>query len=169
MANWSDRLYNDSCRCSGRSAYDTFAARDALGQTGANLRGDRMATIEGACREVCDTTEFVTIITRGEDGPHVVAQWGGKYLFILGDDQDIIAFPVGKYKNTEQNLRKDGRIQLLLASMKVQGTKSPGQGYLIEGSGEIVSSGEIADTVRAKFPWARGALAVHVHSITAQL
>jgi hypothetical protein len=128
-----------------------------------------MARIEGSCREVCEATEFVTIVTRGDDGPHVVAQWGGKYLFILGADEDVIAFPVGKYLKTGENLRKDNRIQLMLASMKVQGSRSPGQGHLIEGTGEIVSSGEIADAVRAKFPWARGVLAVHVEKITAQL
>ncbi len=35
-----------------------------------------MAKIEGACREVCEATEFVSIVTIGDDGPHVVGNWG---------------------------------------------------------------------------------------------
>ncbi len=40
---------------------------------------------------------------------------------------------------------------------------------LLAGRAEIVSSGEIADAVKAKFPWARGALVIHVEQVTAQL
>ena len=126
-----------------------------------------MAKIEGTCREVCNATEFVAIVTHGEDGPHVVGHWGN-YMF-LDIEEGLIAFPVGRYNKTEQNLRKNGRIQLLVASKKVQGTKSPGQGCLITGTGEIVASGKAVDAVRVKFPWARGALVVRVEQTANQL
>jgi len=58
---------------------------------------------------------------------------------------------------------------VLLASSKVQGTRSMGQGYLIEGSGEVIGSGALFDEVKAKFPWARGALVIKVEKVTAQL
>jgi len=35
-----------------------------------------MARIEGVCREVCDATEYVTIVTEGLDGPHLAGHWG---------------------------------------------------------------------------------------------
>ena len=127
-----------------------------------------MAKIEGNCRDVCEATEFVAIITTGDDGPHVVGNWGD-YMCALGIGADTIVLPAGRYRQTEQNLRKNNRVQLLVASRKVQGTRSPGQGYLIVGTAEIVSSGEIADAVKAKFPWARGALVIHVEEATAQL
>ena len=127
-----------------------------------------MAKIEGNCRDVCEATEFVTIVTTGDDGPHVVGNWGD-YMRALGIGADTIVFPAGRYHQTEQNLEKNNRIQLLVASRKVQGTRSPGQGYLIAGTAEIVGSGEIADAVKAKFPWARGALVIHVEEVTAQL
>lgn len=127
-----------------------------------------MAKIEGKCREVCEATEFVTIVTSGEDGPHVVGNWGD-YMRALGVGADTIVLPAGRYRQTEQNLRKHNRVQLLVASRKVQGTHSPGQGYLIVGTADIVSSGEIADTVKAKFPWARGAMVIRVEEVTAQL
>ncbi len=127
-----------------------------------------MAKIEGNCRDVCEATEFVTIVTSGDDGPHVVGNWGD-YMRALGIGVDTIVLPAGHYRQTEQNLRKNSRVQLLVASRKVQGTRSPGQGYLIVGTAEIVSSGKIADAVKAKFPWARGALVIHVGEVTAQL
>ena len=127
-----------------------------------------MAKIEANCREVCEATEFVAIITTGDDGPHVVGNWGN-YMRKLGIQGDTIIFPAGHYHQTESNLRKNSRIQLLVASRTVQGTRSPGQGYLIVGNGEILASGDAADAVKAKFPWARGALVIHVEEVKAQL
>jgi len=127
-----------------------------------------MAKIEGNCRDVCEATEFITIITSGDDGPHVVGNWGD-YMRALGIGADTIVLPAGRYRQTEQNLAKNNRVQLLVASRKVQGTRSPGQGCLIVGTAEIVTSGEIADGVKAKFPWARGALVIHVEEVTPQL
>ena len=126
-----------------------------------------MAKIEGVCRDVCNATEYVAIVTSGEDGPHVVGHWGN-YMF-LDIQEGLVAFPVGRYQKTEQNLRKNGRIQLLVASKKVPGTKSPGQGCLITGTAEIVAAGEAVDAVRVKFPWARGALVVRVEQWQTQL
>lgn len=110
----------------------------------------------------------MTIVTSGEDGPHVVGNWGD-YMRALGIEEDTIVFPAGRYHRTEQNLRKNNRIQLLVASRKVQGSRSPGQGYVIFGTAEIVSTGDIADAVKAKFPWARGAMVIHVEEVNAQL
>jgi hypothetical protein len=31
-----------------------------------------MTKIEGVCRDVCEATKFVTIVTTGDDGRHVV-------------------------------------------------------------------------------------------------
>lgn len=127
-----------------------------------------MTRIEGNCREVCEATEFMSITTMGDDGPHVVGNWGD-YMRTLGVEADTIVLPAGRYRQTEQNLAKNNRVQVLVASRKVQGTRSPGQGYLIAGTAEIVASGEVADRVKSKFPWARGALVIHVEKVTAQL
>lgn len=124
--------------------------------------------IEGNCREVCEATEFVAIVTSGENGPHVVGNWGD-YMRTLGVTEDTIILPAGHYRQTEQNIHKDNRVQLLVASKKVQGTRSVGQGYLITGTAEIISSGDVVDAVKAKFPWARGALVIHVEQVNAQL
>ena len=127
-----------------------------------------MTKIEGVCRDVCEATEFVTIVTTGDDGPHVVGNWGD-YMRVLGIKENMIVFPAGRYHQTEKNLRRNNRIQLLVASKKVQGTRSPGQGCLIIGTAEILSTGDIVDAVKAKFPWARGAMVIHVEDVKIQL
>jgi len=127
-----------------------------------------MAKIEGNCREVCEAAEFAAIVTAGMHGPHVVGNWGD-YLRAVGIREDVLVFPAGRYQRTEENLKRNRHIQVLLASKKVQGTRTPGQGYLIEGSAEVQTSGATFDEVKARFPWARGALVIQVETITAQL
>ena len=127
-----------------------------------------MTKIEGVCRDVCEATEFVTIVTTGDDGPHVVGNWGD-YVRVLGIKENMIIFPAGRYHQTEKNLSRNNRIQLLIASKKVQGTRSPGQGRLSIGTAEILSTGDIVDAVKAKFPWARGAMVIHVEDVKTQL
>ena len=79
-----------------------------------------MAKIEGVFREVCEAAEFMAIVTSGEDGPHVVGNWGS-YMRALGIMDDTIVLPAGRYRKTEANLRKNSRVQVLLASKAVQG------------------------------------------------
>ena len=127
-----------------------------------------MAKMDGICLAVCEATEFVTIVTNGKDGPHVVGNWGD-YMRLLGIKEDTIILPAGRYRKTEENLRENNRVQLLVASKKVQGSRSPGQGCLIVGAAEVLNSGAIVDAVKAKFPWARGALVVHIEEVQSQL
>lgn len=127
-----------------------------------------MAKIEGQCREVCEATEFIAIVTCGKDGPHVVGNWG-EYMRTLGIGEDTVVFPAGRYHQTEANLQNNNQVQLLVASKKVQGSIKPGQGFRIEGTARIITSGEVVDRVRSKFPWARGAMIVEVRETAALL
>ena len=127
-----------------------------------------MTKIEGVCLDVCEATEFVTIVTIGDDGPHVVGNWGD-YMRVLGIKENMIIFPAGRYQQTEKNLSRNNRIQLLVASKKVQGSRRAGQGCLIIGTAEILNSGDIVEAVKAKFPWARGAMVIHVEDVKTQL
>lgn len=117
---------------------------------------------------VLDATEFVVIATSGDDGPHLVGTWGD-YVRKLGPSTDTIIVPAGGYRQTEQNLGKDNRIKLLIASRQVQGASGPGQACEISGTAELVTQGPTADLVRRSFPWARGALVITIKEIAAQL
>lgn len=127
-----------------------------------------MSVIEGVTRDLLEKTEFLTIVTEGADGPHVVGNWGD-YLRRLGLDGDGIVLPAGYYRKTEENLQRNARVQVLAASRAVQGSHGPGQGYLLHGAGALVSEGELADRVKTAFPWARGALVIDVERVELQL
>lgn len=127
-----------------------------------------MNKIEANCREVLEVTEFVAVVTQGVDGPHVVGNWGD-YLRIVGIREDKVVLPAGRYQQTERNLARDSRIQLMAASKTVAGSRTPGQGYVISGTGRIETTGHLFDVVKAKFPWARGALVIEVQDVKAHL
>lgn len=127
-----------------------------------------MGVIEGVTRNLLENTEFLTIVTEGADGPHVVGNWGD-YLRRLGLDGDRIVLPAGYYRKTEENLQRNARVQVLAASRAVQGSHGPGQGCLLHGAGALVSEGELADRVKTAFPWARGALVIEVERVELQL
>ncbi len=129
-----------------------------------------MARIEGKFKEVLDKTEFVAIATSSADGPHIAATWGD-YVRTIGlqDNDETIVIPAGRYRKTEENLAKNNRVEVLIASKQVQGTRSPGQGCRISGTGEVQTAGPLAELAKAKFPWARGALVIRVESLETQL
>lgn len=124
--------------------------------------------IDGVLRNLLDSTEFLAIVSVGQDGPHVTGNWGD-YLRKLGIDDDRLVLPAGYYRQTEANLQRDPRVQVMVASRKVAGSRSPGQGGVITGRGEVVSDGPDAERAKAAFPWARGALVIHVEGFAAQL
>jgi len=127
-----------------------------------------MAKFDDVYYDLWENTEFVAITTQGEDGPHVVGNWGD-YVRKLGLRDDNIVMPAGSYHQTEKNLKRNNRVTLLIASRQVHGSRTPGQGCEITGTGEIVTTGAIVDEVKELFPWARGALIIKVEKVTTQL
>lgn len=133
------------------------------------MGGANIVQIEGKCKEVLDNTEWVAIATCGDSGPHMVATWGGYTRALKTDDSGIIVIPAGFYNVTEENLKKNPQVELLIASKKVQGTYSLGQGCCISGKGEVQTLGKYADLAKSKFSWARGALVITIEKINTQL
>lgn len=128
-----------------------------------------MAWNEGACKEVMEKTEWVAIVTQGKAGPHLVATWGNYLRIRKRDDLELIVIPVGHYYKTEANLKNNQNIQLLIASRQVKGSYGLGQGFLLQGSGEILTDGEFFLDIKKQFSWARGALVIKVKEAKAQL
>ncbi len=127
-----------------------------------------MAKLDDVYYELWEATEFVAITTNGEDGPHLVGNWGA-YVRKLGLRDETIIMPAGGYQQTEKNLSLDNRVKLLIASRQVHGSRTPGQGCEITGTGELVTTGAVADEVKEKFSWARGALVIRVEKVTPHL
>ncbi len=118
-----------------------------------------MAKLGGEVKEVMEQVEVVTIGTCGEEGVHLVATWGD-YVRKLGiQNGEILLVPAGGFGKTEQNLSTNPRIEVLV------GSKQANTGFRLSGSGEVQTSGEWADMVKAEYPWARGALVIRVETV----
>ncbi len=127
-----------------------------------------MTTFDATARELLEKAEFVAIVTQGTDGPHLVGNWGD-YARRIGIDDERIILPAGHYERTEENLKRDSRIQLMAASRAVRGSRGPGQGGVVHGRGSVQTEGELAERAKAVFPWARGALVIDVERCEMQL
>lgn len=99
----------------------------------------------------------VAIATQGPEGPHLVNSWNS-YLQVAGDGTVLV--PVGGMHHTEANLAASDRVLLTLGSREVPGAHGPGTGFLIRGTARLHASGPAFDQVKARFAWARAALAV---------
>ena len=118
--------------------------------------------IQGVYKQLLEKTEWVAIVTWDGSSPHTVATWGN-YIRVI--DEEIIVIPAGHYHKTEENLKRNRSVQVLIASRKVEGSHGPGQGCRIYGEGEIQLEGEFTQMVKEKFSWARGALVVRPKEI----
>ncbi|HBG04924.1 MAG: FMN-binding protein [Geobacteraceae bacterium GWC2_58_44] len=116
--------------------------------------------------EVLKRPGVVAIATQGQDGPHMVNTWNN-YLQIPEEGRLLV--PAGYMHETEANIAKDNRVLITLGSHEVAGKLGPGTGFLIEGTAAFVSSGPDFEAVKAKYPWARAALAITVASVTQTL
>lgn len=112
--------------------------------------------------ELWEKTEWVAISTAGPDGPHVVGAWGDHLRLLNGKLTRTILVPAGGYHRTEANLKQNPGIEVLLATKRVESSRSLGQGCSFTGTGEIKTSGIEADRARQSFPWARGVLVIQI-------
>ncbi|MBL4934466.1 pyridoxamine 5'-phosphate oxidase family protein [Clostridium sp. YIM B02515] len=116
--------------------------------------------------EVLNHEGVVSIVTQGENEPHIVNTWNS-YLKISEDGK--IIFPAGTMKVTEANVNKNNKVLMTLGSREVQGFHSMGTGFLISGTAAFIKEGTAFEEVKSKFPWSRAAVEVKVDSATQTL
>ena len=123
-----------------------------------------MKIITDAINEVIEKAELVTMGTYRENGLHMVATWAEYVRSLDIDDGKTLIVPVGGYHQTENNLAKDDRIELVIGSKQVQGKRGLGTGYRLSGRAKIITSGKLAELAKSKYPWARAALVIEVEN-----
>ena len=116
--------------------------------------------------EVMKHDGVVAIATLGQDGPHMVNTWNS-YIKITNDERLLI--PAGYMQVTEANVARNNNVLITMGSSKVAGKNGPGTGFLIKGKAAFMTSGPDFDAIKAKFSWARAALAITIHSATQTL
>jgi predicted pyridoxine 5'-phosphate oxidase superfamily flavin-nucleotide-binding protein len=116
--------------------------------------------------EVMKHDGVVAIATLGQDGPHMVNTWNS-YIKITSDGRLLI--PAGYMQVTEANIATNNNVLITMGSSKVAGKNGPGTGFLIKGTAAFITTGPDFDSIKAKFSWARAALAVTILSATQTL
>ncbi len=116
-------------------------------------------------KNVLDKTEFIAIVTSGDEKAHTVGTWGD-YARTLGVDGEEVKIPVWGYRKTEENIRKGSLVELLIGSKSMQRPSGKfGQGCKLSGKGEIQTSGNLAELTKKIFPGSRGVLIVTVEKV----
>ncbi len=116
--------------------------------------------------EVLTKDGVVAVATLGPDGPHMVNTWNS-YIRVTEDGRLLV--PAGFMKRTEANVAFNDQVLVTLGSSKVPGQHGPGTGFLIKGRAAFLAAGPEFDVMKAKFAWARAALAITPESVTQTL
>jgi len=113
-------------------------------------------------REVIKHEGIVSVVSWGEDEPHVANTWNS-YLVITEDERILI--PIYGFRKTEKNVNVNNRIKITLGSREVLGYKDyQGTGFLINGTARFMNSGPEFDMMKEKFSFPNRILEVTVVS-----
>ena len=111
--------------------------------------------------EVINLEGVVSIVSWGEDEPHVVNTWNS-YLNVTTDERILI--PAAGMRRTQKNIEQNNKVKVTLGSKEVMGYKYPGTGFLIEGLASFVESGPEFEMMKEKFPFLSRVLEITVTS-----
>ena len=113
--------------------------------------------------DVLNHEGVVSIVSWGENEPHVVNTWNS-YLVVTEDEHILI--PAYGMRKTEKNVNVNNRVKLALGSKEVLGYKDyQGTGFVIEGTAGYLESGATYDMMKEKFPFLTRVVEVTVTSI----
>ncbi|KGK87402.1 FMN-binding protein [Desulfosporosinus sp. HMP52] len=107
------------------------------------------------------TDGAISIVTNGDDGPHLVNTWNS-YVVVTPEDKLLI--PAYGYNKTEKNLSVHNDVTLSIASKEIQGYKAKGTGFILKGTTRFLKSGEDFERMKEKFSWVRAVLEITVSS-----
>lgn len=111
--------------------------------------------------EVKNQEGVVSIVSWGENEPHVVNTWNS-YLIITADERILI--PAAGMRKTQKNVGQNPRVKMTLGSKEVMGYQYPGTGFLVEGTAKFLESGEEFDMMKEKFSFLSRVLEITVTS-----
>jgi len=113
--------------------------------------------------DVLNHEGVVSIVSWGENEPHVVNTWNS-YLVVTEDEHILI--PAYGMRKTEKNVNVNNRVKLALGSKEVLGYKDyQGTGFVIEGTAGYLESGATYDMMKEKFSFLTRVVEVTVTSI----
>lgn len=104
----------------------------------------------------------VSIVSWGNDEPHVVNTWNS-YLVVT--DEGHILIPAYGMRKTERNVIVNNKVKLAVGSKEVLGYKDyQGTGFVIEGLATYLESGATYDMMKEKFSFLTRVIEITVTS-----
>jgi len=101
--------------------------------------------------EVLKHEGVVSVVTWGNGEPNITNTWNS-YLQIK--DGNIILIPAAGFSRAEKDINVNDKVKIALGSRQVMGNNNyQGTGFLIEGTGKFLTSGEDFDFMIEKFPF----------------
>ncbi|HNV02498.1 MAG TPA: pyridoxamine 5'-phosphate oxidase family protein [Vicinamibacterales bacterium] len=123
-------------------------------------------TLQETLRNILKHEGVVALASLGEDGPHLVNTWNS-YVEVPSDCRMLV--PVGGMHRTERHIAVNPDVLITLGTRQEQGRHGPGIGFLIKGRAEFAQAGPEFDRMKARFPWMRAVLSIHIVSATQTL
>ncbi|WP_243293317.1 pyridoxamine 5'-phosphate oxidase family protein [Geothrix mesophila] len=109
---------------------------------------------------VLEAEGSATFVTKGPEGPHLVATWQS-YLDAV--DATTLVFPAGGYRVTETNLSHDPSVQMIIGRQR--SAEGPAIGFRLSGTAEVQSGQALHERMKVKHPWCRGAVVMRVTKV----
>jgi len=101
--------------------------------------------------EVLKYDGVVSIVTWGNEEPSITNTWNS-YLQIK--DENRILIPAAGFTRAEKDINVNNKVKVALGSKEIMGNNNyQGTGFLIEGTGKFLTSGEDFDFMIEKFPF----------------
>ncbi len=99
--------------------------------------------------EVIKKEGVVSIVSWGDDVPHLVNSWNS-YIVVTEDGRILI--PAYAMRRTEKNFIINPQFKMSLGSKDVLGYKDyPGTGFIVEGTAKFIESGNEYNLMKEKF------------------
>ena len=112
--------------------------------------------------EVIGKEGVVSIVSCAGNEAHIANTWNS-YLVHPSDGRLLI--PAYAMRVTEKKTLENSKVLLTVGSKEVQGFRSPGAGFLIEGTAKFLAAGPDYDMMKAKFSFLTRVLEVTVTSL----
>lgn len=121
---------------------------------------DKQAKLSGKFFDVIKCEGVVSIVSWGNEEPHVANTWNS-YLVVTEDERILI--PAYGLRKTQRNVTANNKVKLTLGTREVLGYKDyQGTGFLIEGTAKYLESGSEYDMMKEKFSFLSRVLEVTV-------
>ncbi|WP_243288111.1 pyridoxamine 5'-phosphate oxidase family protein [Geothrix terrae] len=109
---------------------------------------------------VLEAEGSATFVTKGPEGPHLVATWQS---YLEAVDATTLVFPAGGYRVTEANLARDPSFQMIIGRQR--SAAGPAVGFRLSGTAEVQSGQALHERMKAKYPWCRGVVVMRVAKV----